>query len=101
MIRPVVGDPIKTTSINDIFHKERKLINVWPNPVTDYINIDAGDQLLTGLSYISIIDLNGRELIKVPFSEQIDVSTLNEGIFIIIATLNGKPIGYNRFVKTR
>ncbi len=101
MIRPVVGDPIKTTSINDIFHKERKLINVWPNPVTDYINIDAGNQLLSGLSYISIIDLNGRELIKVPFSEQIDVSTLNKGIFIIIATLNGKPIGYNRFVKTR
>jgi hypothetical protein len=101
MIRPVVGDPLKTTSIYDVFNKERKHINVWPNPATDYINIETGDQQLSVFSYISIIDLYGRELLKVPFSEQIDISSLNDGIFIIIATLNGKPVSYSRFIKTR
>jgi hypothetical protein len=47
------------------------------------------------------MDLYGRELIKVPFTERIDISSLHEGIYIILTSLNGRPIGYNRLIKTR
>ena len=101
MIRPVVGDPLKITSIDDTYYRDRNQIIVWPNPATDHINLKSGDIQLSGLAYITIIDLYGRELIKVPFSERIDISTLKDGIYIIITTLNGKPAGYNRLIKTR
>ena len=101
MIRPVVGDPIKTTSINDIYYRNKNLIRLWPNPASDYIIVNPGEQQLTGLSYITVMDLYGRELIKVPFTERIDISSLHEGIYIILTSLNGRPIGYNRLIKTR
>ena len=58
MIRPVVGLPLTITSIKDIhYNNNRKSLNIWPNPARDYINIDPGDLQLSGLSYISISDL--------------------------------------------
>ena len=76
-------------------------MNVWPNPATDYLNVKIGDQLLSGLAYVTVIGIQGRELIKVPYSERIDISSLDEGIFIIMISVNGRSIGYNRFIKTR
>jgi hypothetical protein len=93
MIRPVVGDPFKTTSINDTYYKDKNIIIIWPNPASDYFNVNPGEQQLSGLSYITVMDLYGRELIKVPFTERIDISSLHEGIYIIITSLNGRPVG--------
>jgi len=101
MIRPVVGDPLRVTSIKDTYYRNKNLIKIWPNPASDYITIDAGENTVSGLAYVSVTDLSGRELIRVPFSEQIDISTLREGIYIVITSLNGKAIGYNRLIKSR
>jgi hypothetical protein len=101
MIRPVLGNSLNLTSVNDIFYRNKNTIRVWPNPATDYINIDRGELQVSGLSYITVLDLYGRELIKVPFSELLDISSLHEGAYIIITTINGKPSGYNRLIKTR
>ena len=65
------------------------MMNIWPNPATDYINIDPGELQLSGSAYITIIDLNGRELIKVPYSERIDISSLHDGMYFIIISMNG------------
>jgi hypothetical protein len=100
MIRPVVGAPI-TTSVNDIWYKSLNQIHLWPNPAKEFIRIDPGDLPVSGLIYVTIFDLQGRELLKVPFSDSINISSLHEGIYIIITTLNGRTIGYNRLVKTR
>jgi hypothetical protein len=101
MIRPVVGYPLKITGINDTYYKNLKQLKIWPNPATDFINIDPGDLLLSGLVYIIIMDINGRELIKVPFNKQVDISSLHAGIYIIRTNLNGKTISYNRLIKLR
>jgi len=101
MIRPVVGDPLKITSINDTYYRNKNLVSVWPNPATDYIHIDTGELQVSGLSYITFIDLSGREVIEVPFCERIDISSLHEGIYFIITSLNGRPVSYNRLIKTR
>ncbi len=101
MIRPVVGDPLKITSINDTHYNNRKKIGIWPNPANDYINIDSGDLQLSGMSYISIIDLYGRELLNVPYRDQIDISSLHEGVYIVTVFMNKIPVGYNRLIKTK
>jgi hypothetical protein len=101
MIRAVVGDPVKTTSIEDTYFQNKKQFNVWPNPAIDFINISPGEQQLSGLTYISISDIYGRELIKVPFIERLNISSLQNGIYIITTSLKGRTIGYNKFIKTR
>jgi hypothetical protein len=101
MIRPVTGNPLKTTSVNDTYYRNKNLVKIWPNPATDYLNIDRGEIQLSGLSYITVTDLQGRELMRVPFNERIDISSLHEGLYIIITSVNGRPVGYNRLIKTR
>ena len=101
MIRPILGDPLRTTSIKDIYYNNRSLINIWPNPATDYLNVTTGDLQLSGLTYASVVDMYGRVLIKVPFSERIDISSLHDGIYTLITNINGRPVSYNRFIKTR
>jgi hypothetical protein len=101
MIRPVVGSPLKVTSVHETYYKNKNLMGIWPNPATDYININPGELQLFGSSYITITDLNGHELINVPFSESVDISSLHEGIYFIVINMNGKPVGYNRFIKVR
>ncbi len=100
MIRPVVGSPLILTSIKDPVSAKNKT-KFWPNPARDYINIEQGELQLYGTSYITITDLNGHELIKVPFSERVDISSLHEGMYILVISTNGHPVGYNRIIKIR
>lgn len=101
MIRPVVGSPLLITSIKNTYSKNKNLMSFWPNPATDYINIKTGEPQLYEAAYISITDLNGRELIKIPFSERVEISSLHEGIYFLLITMNGRTVGYNRLIKIR
>jgi hypothetical protein len=101
MIRPVTGNPVKTTSIPDI-PDNKKNIKIWPNPARDIINIDAADLLLSGSSpIIKIFDIQGRELMQTAYNERIDISKLREGLYLIALIIDGRPVSYKRFVKTR
>ncbi len=101
MIRPVVGDKLKTTSIKDIFADNKNLVKIWPNPASDNLYIDAGDLHLNGSATVTIIDITGRKLIEVPFSEHINISSLKKGIFFMIIRTNNRTVGLNRFIKMR
>ena len=101
MIHPVVGDALIVTTIHDVIYNDKKLIRIWPNPASEYITIDTGDRFLSGDTYVTIMDLSGRELKKTVLSERIDISPLPAGIYIVITSLNGKPVGYSRLIKIR
>jgi hypothetical protein len=101
MIRAVVGDLPKVTSIHDNNYRNTRQVSIWPNPASDFINVDIGEMQLSGLSYLTVMDLSGRELKKFPLSGRIDISSLHEGIYIIVTSMNGRPVGYNRLIKTR
>jgi len=101
MIRPMVGYLPKITSVNDIYDLRKSLISVWPNPATDYLNVKCSDLQLAGSLILTFMDLSGRELMKVPFNERIDISSLHKGMYIIISSIKGKPISFDRIVKTR
>jgi hypothetical protein len=100
MIRPVTGHPL-ATSINDITYKSMQALHFHPNPAHEFIIIDNEEMTLSGKTCISFVDLQGREVLKVPLSERIDISPLHEGMYIIVASRNGRPYGYNRLIKTR
>jgi hypothetical protein len=101
MIRPVVGAPLKTTSSDDANPVIAKTYRMWPNPASDYINLDCDDLALSGSAYISIIDLQGREFMRVPYSERIDISSLKPGLYTVITISGGRRTVYFRLVKTR
>lgn len=98
MIRPVSGEPV-ITGIRDIFSKNGNQVSIWPNPATDRLNVRIKETPYSSSAYISIIDIAGHELMEVPYNEEIDVSVLKEGIYIVITTVNGKRVGYNRLIK--
>jgi len=100
MIRPVVGAPVTITSVENVIFNNN-ILKIWPNPAQNYINLDAGDLLLTSSPTISIFDIRGREVMKISFSEQIDVSPLADGIYYIVLNFKGKQIRHNRFIKVR
>ncbi len=100
MIRPVMGPPI-VTAINDITYKNRTVLHFFPNPARDFITIDNEEIVLQGKVYIAFLDLQGKEVLKVPLTDRIDISKLHEGMYIIVASRNGNPVGYNRLIKTR
>ncbi|MFH0842313.1 MAG: T9SS type A sorting domain-containing protein [Bacteroidota bacterium] len=99
MIRPVLG-PLLNTAINDMPLRGSSL-RFWPNPAGDHIFIDRGELQDAESLSITIFDLYGRKMISVPFREQIDISSLREGLYIIMAEKNGLPSGFSRLVKTR
>lgn len=100
MIRPIVGAPLKVTAVSKVY-AGMNMIKIWPNPAEDYIYIDAGDLILNSLPVIKISDLQGRDLIKTSFTDKLDISSLPQGIYILVLNINDKPVGYSRFIKIR
>ena len=71
-------------------------INVFPNPATDYITIEAD-----GLQRVSIIDLQGRTILSKQAAEAksgIEISTLRCGLYILSVETNQGAIKQS-FVK--
>jgi hypothetical protein len=101
MIRPVVGEPLKTTSISNTYTDIRNNIRIWPNPASDFINIDLGEFQVKGSAIVTIIDITGRKTLEVPYNEHIDISSLGEGVFFLSIRINNRTVGVNRFIKTR
>ena len=84
------------TSANGIRENSTVSIQVYPNPVAEYLNIDN----LPENSEIRIFTLNG-EMVKYIISEEtvkIDVTDLNPGMYLIKVT--GKNVdAFSRFIK--
>jgi len=101
MIRPVLGEPLRVTGIKDVIRKNLSSVKIWPNPAHDNLRIEGSDLQLKESVFIRIIDLNGHELIKVPFREQIDISSLHAGIYTVVIIIDGVPAAWSRLIKIR
>jgi hypothetical protein len=101
MIRPVVGAPLKTTSSDEESPTVTKNLRIWPNPASDYINLNCDELLLSRSAFIMIIDIQGRELMKVPYTSRINISSLKAGLYTVITISDGRRNGYFRLVKIR
>ena len=64
-------------------------VELFPNPTTGLLNVRLSDNRLkaTGLS---VVDITGREVLRRPFAQQLDISGLSAGNYILsVFTDNG------------
>lgn len=82
---------LSTIDIKDPFE-----IRISPNPAHDIINIDTSETIRE----ILVFDISGKKIAIVKASENsIDVSSLQEGIYIIKVINESEEIFYSRFFK--
>lgn len=79
------------------------MVNIYPNPASDYVNISIYDKRITNVNVVSVIgrriarfnvDANRTEDIRVPLDKVAD------GIYLLqFADVNGKVLGVRRVTK--
>ncbi|MCD6354696.1 MAG: sulfatase-like hydrolase/transferase, partial [Prolixibacteraceae bacterium] len=74
-----VNDYSETTQINDINVPDSDNIKVYPNPVTDKLNLECNGNVDT----IQILNVNGQVIRKQECQNTIDVSMLRSGIYFL------------------
>ena len=88
-----VNCPSTLSSEDFVFEK----IRVYPNPVTDNLNIIISDNL--NFKSIKIIDLSGKEIINEVFSSsEINVEKLTRGIYFLFLN-DGEKNYQSKFIK--
>ncbi len=100
MIRPIVGKPIKTTSSDDDIPAYKENNRMWPNPAREFINLECEGLVPGPSTFVSISDLQGRELMRTEYSERIDISSLKPGIYTIVVLHGKKRAAWFRLVVT-
>ncbi|MCB9188765.1 MAG: T9SS type A sorting domain-containing protein [Flavobacteriales bacterium] len=53
--------------------------SAYPNPTTDFLNISGGN-----IESIKIFDVNGRLVLAEGLNSRVDVSTLDEGMYLLV-----------------
>ena len=101
MIRPVLGMPEKTTSIDEYVIKSLSAVTVAPNPASDYITITTEDTSDPSHTMITITDLYGREIMKCQNTGPVNISSLKPGLYLVMTSVSGRPAGYSRLIKVR
>ena len=82
MLRPVFGkDNGPTTNIPE---EQSETIKLYPNPASNYITIENNG--LNANGYAQLFDLTGRTIMHLNFNEQIDVSGLPSGLYLVRLT---------------
>jgi hypothetical protein len=62
-------------------------LEVYPNPTNDYLNVQLSDSRLKATT-LSVFDMTGREVLRKPFTQRLDVSTLTAGNYILAVNTN-------------
>lgn len=99
------ADLISTSAspISFIINTDEKILTIYPNPATDFINITADKELLKGL-WIDFINLDGTvvktlRLNNPGLNTQIDIRDLVSGIYTIRAK-NDKMLKICKIIKS-
>lgn len=87
---------------NDEFSEIKLLMNAYPNPATDILNLVVSNDKWNNLSY-NLLDINGRIIsqnLKVTSSEtKIGMEKLNQGIYLLSVNENSKTIKTFKIIK--
>ena len=91
MIRPVVGAGYYIGT--DEFDTPDKM-TLQPNPASTTLHIDGIDNGNT----ITVYDLTGRQVMMVPFTEEVNVSQLRDGLYFMSVTTGNGGIVTQKFM---
>jgi len=85
------------TGIDD---PEASLINIYPNPATDIVNIEIPTGVLDGNTIIAIADAQGRIVLEEQVNAtngyfyQLNIQTLDKGMYQLIITSDTQQFAY-------
>lgn len=99
MIRPVIGKAIIPSGIDEPGIMETGNIRIWPNPVKNILNIDMSSYDTVREPEITIYSSDGRKIMTTERTDRIDVTTLPQGIYIIVIKAGSHILGYNKFIR--
>ncbi len=99
MIRPVTGEAITPSGIDDTGISDTGNIRIWPNPVKDIINIDMSAFNTVREPEITIYSSDGRKIMTTGRTDRINISSLPQGIYIIVVKTGSHILGYNKFIR--
>ncbi len=75
-----------------------KKIQLFPNPVLNKLRLDIPSVFQKEINYILVRDLTGKEIQSTDFNHELDVSTLESGMYILSIKSEQGEIN-RRFVK--
>ena len=79
-----------------LIDKVESSIKLWPNPVSDYLNLNAGE---AEIEFIEIMDVSGRKIMRQENgNDRINVSQLQSGLHFLVIKIEEKVI-VKRFIK--
>ena len=76
------------TSVNDYWANSNAEVNIYPNPASDFVNIDVEKK--PSCSSVEIFDLHGKKISEQTNTNRIDLDGLNSGTFILRLTIDKK-----------
>src|SRR5690606_15729578 len=82
---------INSVGINEMWDTE--LVNVYPNPAKEEINI----QSTLDIQFVRILDLQGKELLQTK-TDKVNISSFSTGVYLLEIT-TPKGIGTKKFIK--
>jgi large repetitive protein len=99
----------ETTLVAD--KKDQVAITTYPNPFTDFINIDFYNAALTNNVAVDVYDVAGRMVMRRNFGQlsegpqTLRLNTadgkLTTGVYMVTLTVNGKAVAVTKLVKTK
>ena len=88
----------ETLSTNDLTASKSSL-SLFPNPATDVVKVNLGDNFNTSKVQITLTNLSGKQVSKVAYDANgIDVSNLPAGLYLVTAT-DGKNTVTKKLIK--
>ena len=75
-----------TVGVKEVKPLKEEMIRVFPNPAGSVLNIDFPANMETRNTFVEIIDINGRTLLKsksLSVLSQLDISKINSGIYLV------------------
>lgn len=78
---PFTNDSITITSATSIYFNEKEEINIYPNPVNDYININFPNKYIN--TTVAIYDIQGNLVKRETLQTRMDLSSLTKGTYFI------------------
>ncbi len=102
MVRPVFGETVSTiNSIEESKQSKVSLLDVYPNPASEILNIDFKDALMSDYNYM-VINQIGQTVMQGQLDNSLEIGQLADGYYYL-QTLNKKTgeIWVNRFVVSK
>lgn len=100
MIRPVLGQKM-FVGLNEHNPPAKKSFSIYPNPTSGQLHIALPDTDMVLPQQIVLTDFKGSVLLQLPFSDQLNISHLPQGIYLLTIVFSDGSRMVDKVLKTR